>query len=123
MRKIELIEIPEDMHDEYEMGISFDRVYQIRNESKVTIGLIYLSDMVDENLYIEWLEILTPFRGRGYLRKILEKLAELFQKEIHFECSEELRFKYLSVGCREHGEDGFTGLYRMGYNEKGDDTL
>ena len=51
------------------------------------------------------------------LEKLWDELSDvIFQKKLHFICSEELRPKYLSVGCMEHGEDDVTGLYRMTYN-------
>lgn len=114
---VNLIEIPESRHEMYEMEPSSDYVYQINNENEIPIGLVFLSDMTDGNLYIDWLEILVAFHGRGYLRKIMEKLASLFHKEIHFECSEKLRFKYMKVGCHEHGINEITELYQMSYNE------
>lgn len=121
MRKIgvdvNLVEIPESRHEMYEIGISFDRVYQIHNEKSIPIGLLYLSDAGDDTIYIEWLEVLIAFHGKGYLRKIMERLASLFHKEIRFECSEDLRFKYMTVGCHEHGINEITELYQMSYNE------
>lgn len=113
---VTLNKIPKDIHDMYEMGILFDGVYQI-NDGNCPIGLIYISDMENENIYIEWLEILSVFRGKGYLREIMNKLSELFKKEIRFECSEDLRLKYLHVGCHEHGIDEITENYQMTFNE------
>lgn len=115
---VNLVEVPKSRHEMYQLEPSFDYLYQINNENEIPIGLVFLSDMMDGTLYIEWLEIMVPFHGRGYLRKTMEKLVELFHKEIHFECSEELRFKYMKVGCNEHGINEITELYRMSYNEK-----
>ena len=114
---VSLVEIPKSMHEMYEMGITFDRVYRIENENKIPIGMIYLSDAEDNVIYIEWLEVLIAFHGKGYLRKIMVRLASLFHKEIRFECSEDLRSKYMTVGCQEHGINEITGLYQMSYNE------
>ena len=102
----------------YPMQIPFDRVFEIQNENHTPIGVIFLSDTMDNQLYIEWLEILVVFHGNGYLRAVFAKLAELFNKEIRFECSEELRMKYTSVGCIESGISDCTDLYCMSYGGK-----
>lgn len=114
---VNLIEIPEDKHEMYEMGISFDRVYRIDNENEIPIGIVYISDLTDGKIYIEWLEIMIAFQGKGYLRQVMYKLAELFKNEIQFECSEYLRLRYMHVGCNEHGIDELTENYRMSFNE------
>lgn len=51
-----------------------DRVYGILNEAQQQIGLIFLSDLPNEGIYIEWLEIMTVFRAHGYLRLIFKNL-------------------------------------------------
>lgn len=112
-RKVTLLKASPEL---YQMSLSFDHVYQILNEDNIPIGLIYLSDMEGQKVYIEWLEILTVFRGRGYLRKLFRELREIVHgKEIHFECGEELLRKYLSIGCTEHGISDCTENYRMRY--------
>lgn len=61
--------IPEHMHNMYEIGLNFDQVYQINNENEIPIGLVFISDTVDENIYIEWLEFLITFRKKGISEK------------------------------------------------------
>lgn len=115
MKKVELILKEPSL---YPMQIPFDRVYEIQNENQTPIGVIFLSDTMDNQLYIEWLEILIVFHGNGYLRAVFAELATLFGKEIRFECSEELRMKYTAVGCKEHGISDCTDLYCMTYGGK-----
>lgn len=99
----------------YPMALPHDEVYQLVNENEVPIGVVFLS-LYDEYIYIEWLEILTNFRGMGYLRKFFRKLAVLFQgQEIQFQCGDELLRKYTGVGCVKKGEDACTELNIMVY--------
>ena len=100
----------------YPNELPFEDVYCIRNEREAFVGLIYLSELPDGNIYVDWIEILVVQRGRGYLREIFKTLAEMFpSKEIHFECEEKLKKKYLHIGCEELGISDLTGNYKMVY--------
>ena len=99
----------------YPNELPHDEVFCIVNENDVTIGLVYISYLENGNIYIDWLETLMIFHGKGYLRLIFKALKERFQTEIQFECSEKLRPKYLRIGCVEHGISDTTELYRMSY--------
>lgn len=115
MNKISRVQLIEGDGHVYQMGISFDHVFQIINENNVPIGLVYISEIDDKHLYIEWIEILSVFRGRSYLRRTFEKLKEQFGKIIQFECSDELLRKYIGIGCVENGIDDCTGLHMLSY--------
>lgn len=99
----------------YPNELPHDEVYQIVNENNVIIGVIYISYLENGNIYIDWVETLVVFHGRGYLRLIFKVLKEMFQTEIQFECSEQLRYKYIGIGCTEHGISDCTGNYVMSY--------
>ena len=115
MNKKSKVQLVEGDVNVYQMGLSFDKVFQIVNEDNVPIGLVYISEIDDKHLYIEWIEILTVFRGRSYLRKTFEKLKEQFGKTIQFECSDELLRKYIGIGCIENGVNDCTELHLLSY--------
>lgn len=52
----ELVEI-------YTKSKTFDNADEIVNETGLQIGLVFLSDLTDGTVYIEWLEIMACFRG------------------------------------------------------------
>ena len=108
--------VQKDKYPQYEMGIRFDTVYEIKNEQGIQIGIIYLSDIDEDNVYIEWIEFMTPFRSKGYLRSTFKTLYELTGgKTIKFECEERLLKKYLRIGCTQVGNDDCTENYKMKY--------
>lgn len=96
---------------------SFDEAYAIMNEDGEQIGLIFLSQMQDGSIYIEWVEIMTVFRGQGYLRAIFAELNHMAypSKGIQLECSDELVRKYQSIGCIKQGDDDCTELAVLSY--------
>ena len=94
----------------------FDRVYEIRNEKGQHIGIIFLSDMLDGAVYIEWLELLTCFQRHGYLRCIFAELRELFpDKKIQLQSSDDNIQKYTKIGCKTIGIDKCTELTILEY--------
>ena len=101
----------------YEASISFDEAYSIINENDVPIGVIFLSIINENEIYIEWLEILTVFRQKGYLRQIFAALTNTYPNtKIRLECTEELLKKYLGIGCISEGIDECTENYILIYN-------
>ena len=82
-KEIRFKQIPEeDTERVLEMGISYDRAYSIY-ANDIPIGIVYISDMATENsIYVEWLELLTVFRGKGFLRFIMTELSKMFGKLI-----------------------------------------
>ena len=113
MKSIKLVEVP---REHYPLPFSYDEAYQLLNENNVPIGIIYVSQLpFGDEIYIEWVEILSVFRGMGYLRHILNAVKETLQTNIQFQCDEKLRKKYLSIGCIEHGISECTENYIMSY--------
>ena len=116
VKKITLFPVPKEKHYAYEMGISFDQVYEILSEDNVHIGIVYLSEIDDENIYIEWIEIMTPFHGQGNLRATFHALWNLTGgKTIRFECDDKLRKKYIGIGATMEGFNDLTENYSMKY--------
>lgn len=95
--------------DLFYTGISYDNCYFII-VNDVTVGIVYVS--VEKNsLYIEWIELLAPFRGKGILRQVFKGLVECYNvSTIRLESEEKYFKKYLSVGCEVMGMDENTGL-------------
>ena len=117
--RVKLVPVKKEFHNLYDVGLEFDSVYEIKNENDIHIGLVYLSDMKDNSTYIEWIEFLTPFRGKGYLREVfLEILVQKKVDTIKFECTEENFKKYIHIGCVSHGKDDFTENYCMSFSKE-----
>lgn len=95
--------------DLFYTGISYDNCYFII-VNDVTVGIVYVS--VEKNsLYIEWIELLAPSRGKGILRQVFKGLVECYNvSTIRLESEEKYFKKYLSVGCEYMGMDENTGL-------------
>lgn len=94
-------------------GISYDNCYFII-VNDVTVGILYVSEISDvekTSLYIEWIELLAPFRGKGILKQVFKGLVECSSAStIRLESEEKYFKKYLSVGCEYMGTDENTGL-------------
>lgn len=94
-------------------GISYDNCYFII-VNDVTVGILYVSEISDvekTSLYIEWIELLAPFRGKGILKQVFKGLVECSSvSTIRLESEEKYFKKYLSVGCEYMGTDENTGL-------------
>ena len=115
MKNIELIQVS---NEHYPLDIEYDEAYQIVNENKVPICVIFVSQTpFSDALYVEWIELLSFFRCEGYLRHIFNALKEkTSQTRLEFQCGDEkLRKKYLAIGCKEHGISDVTGCYMMTY--------
>lgn len=98
------------------MGITADIVEAIAVDD-ITVGIVYLSEMSKESekcVYVEWLEILSIFRGKHLLRKILKKLSDKYGK-IYFESDEELIRKYKAVGAVQTDYDEERDMYQFEY--------
>lgn len=99
--------------DLFYTGISYDNCYFII-VNDVTVGILYVSEISDvekTSLYIEWIELLAPFRGKGILRQVFKGLVECYNvSTIRLESEEKYFKKYLSVGCELMGMDENTGL-------------
>ena len=105
--------------DLFYTGVSYDHCcFIIVND--VTVGIVYLSDISDKkkkSLYIEWIEILAPFRGKGILRQVFKGLAQYGQTDyISLESEENYVPKYINIGCKHIGTDDITGLEILEYS-------
>ncbi len=107
--EIQFKQIPEEENrNVLYMGINFDRVYSIL-ANDVPIGIVYVSDMNSQNtIYIEWLELLSVFRSKGFLRRIMTELSNQFGKLV-FTSDESLEKKYDAIGAKR--------IYRDEVNE------
>ena len=114
-KQVTLLQGNREAYEEFfESG--FDCVYEIRNEKDQHIGIIFLSDMLDGSVYIEWLELLTCFQRHGYLRYIFAELRKLFpDKKIQLQSSDNNIQKYTKIGCKTIGIDECTELTILEY--------
>lgn len=113
MKKIELIKVENNL---YPLDIPFDEAYQLVNENNVPVGVVFLSTMpFADEIYVEWVELLTVFQGKGYLRYIFSALKEVYEGGLQFQCGEHLLKKYLAIGCTNHGISDITENYMMSY--------
>lgn len=101
--------------DLFYTGVSYDRCYFIV-VNDITVGIIYTSNAINSEtnekyVYIEWIEILHSFRGKGILRQVFKGLMQCFNTAyIRFEAEENYIPKYIAVGCKQIGTDDCTGL-------------
>ena len=100
---IEFKELPNNSFTR--MGISSDIVKSIIIDN-ITVGIVYLSDVMDEGIYIEWFEFLDAFQGKKLLRPVLNSLYAEYGK-LYFEACDDLVKKYDHIGAikGEHDED------------------
>ena len=101
--KIEFKELPNNSFTD--MGISSDIVMSIIIDD-IPVGIVYLSDVMDEGIFIEWLEILDAFHGKRLLRPIMKTLYSKYGK-LYFESPSDLVKKYEHIGANrgEYDED------------------
>ena len=99
--KIEFKELPNNSFTD--MGISSDIVKSIV-VNDIPVGIVYLSDVMDDGMYIEWIEFLSVFRGKHLLRSVMGELYKLYGK-LYFESCDELLKKYRAIGAIEGTRD------------------
>lgn len=115
-KKVRLVK---DAIELYPEDLPKDFVYRIDNEERTPIGILYLSEYVKEEIYIEWIEFLMVFRGNGYLRAVFKALQKLYPgRTIRFKSRDEYLKKYLKIGCEEHGICELTELHIMTYEKR-----
>lgn len=93
--KVELKELPNN--DFTYMGISSDIVRSIMVNG-IPVGIVYLSDVMDDGIYIEWMEFLEVFRNKHLLRPVMKALFEEYGT-IYFESCDDLKKKYDTIGA------------------------
>lgn len=57
-------------------GVPYDSVYSIHFNG-ITVGIIYISFVEQSSLFVNWIEIMTPFRSKGILRHVFDLLKFL----------------------------------------------
>ena len=92
-----MITIKKDKYPE-DIGISWDEAFTVRLNNR-TIGCLYLS-VFNDSIHIEWVEIEEEYRGKGYLRDIVDCVKALFPEKqfITAEASCEHVEKYRHLG-------------------------
>ncbi len=101
--KIGFYELPNN--DFTDMGISSDIVKSIIIDD-IPVGIVYLSDVMDDGIYIEWIEFLSVFHGKHILRPVMNALYKEYGT-LYFESCNELIKKYDALGAikGEYDED------------------
>lgn len=70
--------------------------------------------MQGDALFIDWVEIMTPFRGKGILRQIFALLISgLKTKEIHLTCESKYLEKYKKLGFKVLDFDDVSEMYSL----------
>ena len=123
---VSLKEIRVDRTDEGSLtycNVGGDRCFEIIVDETVTIGHIFITE--DTELancmrcptYINWLEFLTIYQGKGLLRPVMDVIAERFGI-VYFESSDGNKIKYRRIGAKSLGVDEITELEIFSYGEK-----
>ncbi len=93
--KIEFNELPNN--DFTDMGISSDIVKSIVVDN-IPVGIVYLSDVMEEGIYIEWIEFLKVFQRKHLLRPVMNALFKEYGT-LYFESCDDLIKKYDALGA------------------------
>ena len=84
--KIEFKELPNNSFTDYcftEMGIASDVVKSIV-VNDIPVGVVCLSDVTGERIYIERIDFLPAFLGNRFLRPVMDELEKFYGKRIYF---------------------------------------
>lgn len=84
--KIEFKELPNNSFTDKsftDMGIASDIVKSIV-VNDIPVGVVLLSDVTGERIYIEWIEFLSIFQGNRLIRPVIDELEKLYGKTIYF---------------------------------------
>ncbi len=107
-------------------GVTSEYVFQILAKSKsdsvlapyVPVGIAYVNNMEYEGeAYLEWIEFLTPFRGKHLLGPVMKQLSSAFGK-LYFEAVEGTEKKYNAIGAVAHELDADTGNMKYHFDVK-----
>ena len=98
---IKFVTLPND--DFTYMGITSDIVKSIIADD-IPIGIVYLSDVMDEGIYMEYIEFLSVFTSKKLLRPVMKALYEEYGK-VYFESGDELVKKYVAIGATKGDRD------------------
>ncbi len=101
--KVEFKDLPNN--DFTYMGISADIVKAIIVDD-IPVGIVYLSDVMDDGIYMEWLEFLSVFQSKHLLRPVMQALFNEYGT-VYFESCDDYLKKYNAIGCvrEDYDED------------------
>lgn len=125
MVEITLKEIPTDRDSEESLvycDVGGDRCFEIIGNGAVTLGHAFIAENTETpsgipcKTYINWIELLTVFQHRGFLKPIMDVLSEKFG-EIYLSAVDGTEEKYRGVGAESMGIDDFTGLEIFRYKK------
>lgn len=99
---------------EYYIGVPWNFCFKIYDGNQ-KIGIVFLSELRDDELYIEWIRFNKNFQGKGYLRSVIQRLEETFPTKslIRAVTSEENLDKYLHVGFEQGEFDQLLEMYEI----------
>ena len=105
---------------EYYIGVEWDRCYHICLKDRM-IGKVFLIDGTEgqayggaECVYIQWIELEERYRGKGYIKDVIECLKKEFshKKYITAQTSDDHLDMYIHIGFESTGRDPCT-FYEM----------
>lgn len=100
--KIEFKKLPNN--DMTYMGITSDMVESIIIDD-IPVGVVYLSEGSETGTaYIEWIEFISVFRSKHFLKPVMEHLSQKYGVLI-FESDNDLVKKYKAIGAINNGYD------------------
>ena len=99
---------------EYYIGMPWDFCYKIYDGNQ-KIGIIFLSETNDQTLFIEWIRLDKKYRGKGYLRSIIQRIEEAFPGKnfIRADTSKMYLSKYLYMGFEQESFDPVRKMYKI----------
>lgn len=110
---ISLKTINEVNKNDFSVGIKSDYSFQLLKKEEY-IGHAHINILLDGTVYIEWVELLSGFRGKGYFRDVLICLMNHFKTDkLSFESSEENKEIYKHLGAVITGYDNFREMTSM----------
>lgn len=104
--------------EECKLGIIVDHMLNIFFDDSM-IGLLFVSDVSEGSLFLEWAELEEPFRKKGHYRKVLISLMEHYNIEkIKFDTLPEYLAMYLHLGSVIEYYDEIREMYEMVLEKK-----
>lgn len=99
---------------EYYIGMSWDYCYNIFLDGK-KIGRLFLSETVTDSMFVEWVELYKKFRGKGYLRQVIDCIEKEFPEKscIEAESSKDNIEKYERIGFDVVAFDTLREMYSI----------
>ena len=113
--KKENVEYSECLPEPYYIGLYWEYCYKILLDGK-EIGIMFLVDGENgsdygnsDSIYIQWVEIQEEYRGKGYMRSMMDDLKKEFceKKYVTAESSDDHLAMYLHLGFEVTARDEF----------------